>query len=160
VGANTGQERDLYHRYSLRVIWIEPIPWIFRRLTENIAGRQRQCALQAFVTDSDGAEVPFYVSNQSAASSIFGLHLDREIWPTVEYDRVIRVRTTRLASFLQREAIDLAGYDALVIDTQGSELLALRGAEEILPAFAFIKIGPRILGELERSFGRAQGTHS
>ncbi len=141
VGANTGQERDLYDRYSLWVLWIEPIPEVFRELRENIVGRHRQCAFQALVSDSDGVEVPFYVANnQGASSSMLDLHLHREIWPTIEYDRTLQLRTTTLASLLRREAIDLTRYDALVIDTQGSELLVLKGAAEFLPAFTFIKV--------------------
>ena len=40
---------------------------------------------------------------------------------------------------LARERIDRARYDALVMDTQGSELLVLRGAEPVLEHFRFIK---------------------
>ena len=37
------------------------------------------------------------------------------------------------------EGIDLACYDALVIDTQGTELLILEGAAPLLPRFKYIK---------------------
>jgi hypothetical protein len=32
VGANEGQERDLYAAFGLNVIWIEPIPEVFQVL--------------------------------------------------------------------------------------------------------------------------------
>ena len=49
VGANTGQERDLYESYGLEVIWIEPIPDVFAELQENIKGHPRQSAYQELI---------------------------------------------------------------------------------------------------------------
>jgi hypothetical protein len=40
---------------------------------------------------------------------------------------------------LARERIDVARYDSLVMDTQGSELLVLKGAEPLLERVRFIK---------------------
>ena len=37
VGANAGQERELYAKFGLRVIWIEPIPEVFEKLKMNVA---------------------------------------------------------------------------------------------------------------------------
>ena len=50
IGANTGQERDVYAHYGLRVLWVEPIPTVFEELKENLNGYERQQALQALVT--------------------------------------------------------------------------------------------------------------
>lgn len=36
VGANSGQERGIYNRFGLRVIWIEPTPEIFMELRKNL----------------------------------------------------------------------------------------------------------------------------
>jgi hypothetical protein len=44
-----------------------------------------------------------------------------------------------LASFAQKEGIDMSRYDALVLDTQGSELLVLKGASTLFPYFRYIK---------------------
>jgi hypothetical protein len=41
---------------------------------------------------------------------------------------------------LEDQGIDVAQYQALVMDTQGSELLILRGAVSILSRFEFIKL--------------------
>jgi hypothetical protein len=61
------------------------------------------------------------------------------VWPKVDYTRTIVLRSTTLASLFAREHMDAARYDALVMDTQGSELLVLRGAEPLLPHFKFVK---------------------
>lgn len=36
VGANTGQEADMYAARGLGVLWIEPIPSVFHALEDNI----------------------------------------------------------------------------------------------------------------------------
>lgn len=140
VGANTGGERDLYKKNGLRVVWIEPIPEIFRTLQANLAGYAEQRAFPALVTDRDNAEYPFHISNQSgASSSILDLKLHKDIWPNVSYERTITLTSTTLPSFFEREKISVRDYDALVMDTQGSELLVLKGADTILKHFKFIK---------------------
>lgn len=63
VGGNSGQEKDLYERRGLRVIWIKPIPEVFELLEANIAGLSRQRALQYLVTDRDDVEYQFHVAN-------------------------------------------------------------------------------------------------
>jgi len=140
VGANTGQERGLYARFGLRVLWIEPVPEVFSKLIGNIEGYPDQRAVQVLVTDQDDAEYSFNVANNfGASSSILELKGHREIWPEVEFTRQIVLRSTTLETLLVRERIDPADYDALIMDTQGSELLVLQGALGILQKFRFIK---------------------
>jgi FkbM family methyltransferase len=140
VGANTGQERELYEQFGLSVIWVEPIPAVFRKLQENIAGFRRQRAYQYLVTDEDDRQYEFHVAdNFGASSSILDLDLHREIWPNVRYTESIAIKSVTLTSLVKREKIDLDGYDALVMDTQGSELLVLKGAEPLLGRFEYIK---------------------
>jgi FkbM family methyltransferase len=139
VGANAGQERHVYALCQLPVIWIEPIPETFAVLKANIEGFPRQRALQYLVTDKDGDNYDFHVaSNNGASSSIMAMNLHREVWPSVEFTHTIRLQGTTLPTLLQREAIDASEFDVLVMDTQGSELLVLRGAEQMLCSFRYI----------------------
>ncbi|HVY64270.1 MAG TPA: FkbM family methyltransferase [Gammaproteobacteria bacterium] len=140
VGANVGQERELYARYGLDVLWIEPIPEVFVTLRANLEGFPRQRAVQALVTDRDGHAYEFHVaSNAGESSSILELKQHRDVWPKVAFTRSINLRSVTLPALLEREGIDPGLYDALVMDTQGSELLVLEGAEPLLPRFAYIK---------------------
>ena len=141
VGANTGQEIDLYQAYDLRVVWVEPIPEIFDTLKTNIKDIKKHVALQCLVTDQDDIEYAFHVSNRGGqASSILELKEHKDIWPHVDFDRTIPLRSATLATLLKREGINVSEYDALVLDTQGAELLVLTGAVPILNAFKFIKV--------------------
>jgi len=140
VGANTGPERALYARNGLRVIWIEPIPEVFETLKANLVDFPEQSALKCLVTDQDNVEHRFHIaSNDGHSSSILDLKLHKDIWPQVTYVRTITLRSKTLASLLKEEHVDTSNYDALVMDTQGSELLVLKGAVSILQNFLFIK---------------------
>jgi FkbM family methyltransferase len=140
VGANVGQERHAYALCGLPVVWVEPAPATFARLSENLAAFPAQRALQALVTDADGAWYDFHIANNGGgSSSIHHLNMHREVWPNVAFTGSLRLQGTTLPSLLEREGIDPARYDVLVMDTQGSELLVLRGAEPMLGGFRYIR---------------------
>jgi FkbM family methyltransferase len=141
VGANIGQERDLYDKFDLRVIWIEPIPEVFETLNTNLRGFSNQHAFQCLITDREDEEYKFHISNNNgASSSILDLKHHKDIWPDVNYTNTIFLRSTTLASLFERERIDSSNYQALIIDTQGSELLVLKGSIPLLHSFTYIKI--------------------
>jgi FkbM family methyltransferase len=140
VGANAGQERELYARHNLNVIWIEPIPEVFAKLQRNLRKFPRQRAFQYLVTEKDDEEYQFHIANNSgASSSIFDFKLHTEIWPEVKFERTVPLKSITLATMVEQEQIDLTEHDALIMDTQGSELLVLRGAESILHHFRYVK---------------------
>lgn len=140
VGAHTGQERYLYSQHRLKILWIEPLPELFATLTENIAAMPDQRAVCSLVTDADGEVYPFHVtSNAGASSSIFSLGLHKDVWPDVTETNELEMTSITLPTLLTNEGIDASDYDALVMDTQGSESLVLRGSETILRGFKYIK---------------------
>ena len=140
IGANTGQERDLYARYGLDVIWVEPIPDVFAELQRNIATHARQAAYRYLLTDKDDEDTSLNIANNNgAASSIFDIGELSEIWPEIDYTSKVNMKSTTFASFVTKESIDLSDYDTLVMDTQGSELMVLKGAGALLSNFRFIK---------------------
>lgn len=140
VGANTGQEIQLYSKYGLSVIWIEPIPEIFETLQSNLIGIPKQIAIKGLVTDVDNAEYHFHVANNNgASSSILELNLHQDMWPHVTFEKTIKLYSKTLSSLLKENNTDISKYDTLVMDTQGSELLVLKGAIPILQNFTYIK---------------------
>jgi FkbM family methyltransferase len=140
VGANTGQERHLYRELGLRVVWIEANPDVFERLLANLTGFDNQIALNALITDTDYKDYEFHIANNDgASSSIFNLNHHRDIWPEVEYVESRPLKSITLATLFRLEGIDVDRYQALIMDTQGSELLVMQGALPILDAFDFVK---------------------
>jgi FkbM family methyltransferase len=140
VGANIGQERELYAKYKLDVVWIEPISSVFSELKANLKEFPRQHAYQYLVTDRDGEEYTFHVANnQGASSSILEFDQHKDIWPDVNYTESIRLESITLTSLFRKEGIETGKYDALVMDTQGSELLVLKGAESMIRGFKYVQ---------------------
>ena len=140
VGANTGQEIELYAKYNLSVLWIEPIPEIFAKLQSNLAGFPKQTALEGLVTDVNNKEYDFHLaSNGGASSSILEFDLHKDIWPDVTFKKTIKLYSKTLSTLLSDNKIDITPYDMLIIDTQGSELLVLEGAQTILHQFRYIQ---------------------
>lgn len=146
VGANTGQEtRDsgikFYHSYNLNVIWVEPILNVYNKLQDNIKMYVKQRAFNALITDVDGQECDFFITNNNGeSSSIFELNEHKRIWPTVHCTNKITITSKTLSSLLYEESISIDDYNLLNMDTQGSELLVLKGCVDILPKFKYISL--------------------
>jgi FkbM family methyltransferase len=140
VGANTGQEIGLYAKYGLEVVWIEPIPEIYEKLRSNLSGISGQVALSGLVTDSNNKSYDFHIANnEGASSSILEFNLHQDIWPGINFNKTIKLYSKTLPTILRDNQISLPAYDMLVMDTQGSELLILKGALPILENFIYIK---------------------
>jgi FkbM family methyltransferase len=138
VGANDGWEREEYHRCGLEVLWVEAIPLVFEKLSRKIKPYPLQRAVSALLTDRTGETYKFNVyDNDGQSSSILELKPHKEdIWPEVFYDGQIDPKSTTLDAIVN----DVEKYDALVIDTQGSELLALKGGERVLRHIKWAKV--------------------
>jgi len=141
IGANSGQERHLYHKLGLNVLWIEADPEVFQRLRENIANLPRQRAINALVSDVSGAEIDFHISNNDGlSSSMFEFSGHVRAWPHVKHVGQRRMVARSLDELLEEENVDMANYRALVLDVQGAELLVLAGATATLSAISWIRL--------------------
>ena len=141
IGANVGQERAVYARHDLPVIWVEPIPEVYRTLLANIEPYPNQVAIEALLAETPGQECVLHVaSNNGASSSVLPLSRHRELWPDVNFVRDIALTTTSLDLLMQRPDVDATAYDTLVMDTQGSELSVLRGGQEMLRRIRWVKL--------------------
>jgi FkbM family methyltransferase len=113
------------------------LPDVFEQLQRNIKNCLNQSAINALVTDRDDQEYTLYIANNNgASSSIFDLARHREIWPDVHFVSSKTMKSTTLDRILSGVSHN---YDALVMDTQGAELLVLKGAAESLMHFKYIK---------------------
>lgn len=140
IGANLGQERLCYALHELHVIWIEPIPEVFAQLQENIKSFSNQIAYECLLSDQDDIEYQFNIAdNNGASSSILDFGLHAHVWPEVKYARAISIKSKTLPRLVRDMNIDISKYDAMVLDTQGSELLILKGAGPLLSHFKYIK---------------------
>jgi len=140
VGANEGHERTVYDGYSLSVLWVEALPDVFTKLTENLRDYPRQHAVNALVTDREGESYDFHVSNNSGeSSSVYEFHDHKKLWPDVKFDTTIRLRSTTLDALLHNHGVSPSNFDALILDVQGAELLVVLGGGDLLKHVRYIR---------------------
>jgi FkbM family methyltransferase len=140
MGAHLGQERNHYEQIGKPVVWVEALPYIHARLVQNLSTHSEQMALCALLGERNGLQMCFHISNnhEGVSSSIYPFGPfgsgDKSIWPSLKLEMVdnITLPSIRLDTLLKANNIPIINYDYWVIDLQGAELLALKGAGELI----------------------------
>jgi FkbM family methyltransferase len=138
VGANVGEEAPVYDELGIKTaVFIEANNEIYKKLESNLLAyynRGREyVAFCECVSDTDGQEVVFHVSNNgSQSSSILELGTHKIAHPEVHYVKDIPMKTIRIDTLIIDDDSEL---DFLNIDLQGAELKALRGMGDLLHQF-------------------------
>lgn len=131
VGAHTCEEYGRYnHCGASRIFWIEANRELVKRNISKLPQPQN-IMIEAVVSEFDGETVELNISNNSQASSILKLGLHKKLFPGVRYVDSI-VKSTKKLDTLYKNYCNDANIDLLNLDTQGAELLALRGFSENL----------------------------
>lgn len=158
VGASTAQEAETYEELGIpEVVWVEAIPSVYAQAKEHLLKYKNQYVINACVSDEDGIDVVFNISNNEAQSSSYlqlGEHL--KIHPTVKYVSTIDCTTVRLDTLFKYT--DISALNFLNCDLQGAELDALKGMGDLLNQFdyAYLEVNQRstyigcpLVGELD-----------
>jgi FkbM family methyltransferase len=138
LGGHKGEEAVIYQWLGKKVIWIEAIPKIFDQLKDNLFFYSNQKAYNILLGDMDNIKKSFFISNNdSLSSSLFkfsqktldgiyhsGMNLKTQ-------DEII-LEMSKLDTFVKKNNIDISNYNHWVVDLQGAELIALKGAENAL----------------------------
>lgn len=136
-GAHEGQELPEYHKLDINhIIFIEANPKIYKRLKENCAPYPDVLCFCECVSDINGHEVDFKITNNDGQSSSFlelGTH--KQMHPEVHFVDTIKLKTIRLDNLLK--GLD-SEYDFLNMDLQGAEGHALKGMGELLHQFKYL----------------------
>jgi FkbM family methyltransferase len=140
VGAHECEEREAYHHLGLKdsdIFWVEGNSDIVTRVQKNLGNSVQ--IYDALVSDQDGKEVDFIITNNGQSSSILELEEHKVEHPHVwEVDRYKKA-TTRLDSLIPREisgTFDKVNF--LNLDIQGAELLALKGLGKYLDQMDYV----------------------
>tara|TARA_Y100000591_G_scaffold332619_1_gene370737 strand:+ start:774 stop:1490 length:717 start_codon:yes stop_codon:yes gene_type:complete len=138
LGAHRGVEAEVYNWFGKKVIWVEALPKIYKELEDNLTFFKNQKSFQAVLTNEDFKEIDFYVSNyDGACSSIYKFTENiktSDLWSKRDHKMInsVKLKTIKLDTLLTSNNIDPQQYNHWIIDLQGSELLALKGAENSL----------------------------
>lgn len=131
VGAHTAKEYDEYVRLGAKKIhWVEAHDKSYSLLKKRLLGPVNKVSC-AVISDKDNEEVTFNVTNNLQSSSILNLGEHKELFPKIHFTDKIKKKTTTIDTLLQDTHLD-ENINLIVIDIQGAELLALKGAEKTL----------------------------
>lgn len=136
VGAHLGEEALAYRQNRIQnVVWVEGNPALIGPL-RNAVERYGHRVVSSLVTDKDGEEIVFHITNNGQSSSVLEFGTHPQVSPDVQFigDVILRSKTI---DTLARE-YNIRGCNFMNIDLQGAELLALRGAERFLNGVDYI----------------------
>lgn len=136
LGGHLGEEANDYAAFRKPVIWVEAIESLYLELKSNVSRFSNQKAFCQLISDTDGQEKTFYVSNnqRGASSSLFEFDTyangENSLWPNLNLKMIdsIRMKTKTLDTFFVENSLLVDNFDFWVLDLQGSELMALKGA--------------------------------
>ncbi len=138
IGAYDGAEMHDYAAEGItNVIFIEAQESIFPTLLGRIYNYPQAKAILACVSDVDGGEIEFLVTNNGQSSSILELGEHANLYPDIVVTERIKMTTITIKSLFEHENLILADYDFVNIDIQGAELKAIKGMGDISHVKAF-----------------------
>lgn len=131
IGARYAEELDIYQSYNIpNILWIEADPEAEAQLKSVIANHPNSHLAMFAATDKNGRITFHKTSNDGHSSSILSLNKHLLHYPTIVESKTFEVEQKRIDDFLSPS--EKALYNIIVIDVQGAELIALKGAEKTL----------------------------
>lgn len=133
IGANDGGEyKDYCKLVSGPITFIEAIPEVAEKCRAKLYSNRKDRCLEAVCGDKNGLEVTFNVaSNSGQSSSMLDLGKHSEFHPEIIYTNTFNAKTITLDTLIQNDELAKIA-NTLVIDTQGADLLVLKGARKTL----------------------------
>lgn len=133
VGAYEGKDIKLYQALGIsKILFIEANPTAFERLKANIAEASVDVQAVNYAISNQNGEVKLYVNSMGQSSSILPMKHYRDIYPNIKETHQLTVKSKTLDTLLQELELSPADFNLLNLDIQGTELLALQGATNLL----------------------------
>lgn len=141
AGGHFGQEIPLYHKLGIpkdKIIVFEAVPETFNILEQNCKG-QAILVNQAVGDYTGEVEINLETANQGQSSSILPSKLHSRYYPHITFDKKIKVPITTLDDYLIDNGLT-CGFNFLMGDLQGAELMLLKGAKCYLNSVDYIML--------------------
>lgn len=134
IGAHLGEEAAAYHAAGVgRVLWVEANPRLMGTLVDNVLHYPGQRAVNAAVSDVDGAVAHLHLATFSMSSSLLPPKEHFRFYPHIHYPEQMQVETITVDTLLEQQGVLPDAFDMANLDIEGAELYALRGMTRILP---------------------------
>lgn len=133
IGARFAEELPIYTHYNVKdILWIEADPVAEKKLLEKTATHPGSMVAMFAATDQNGV-IDLHVTNNGDSSSILKLKNHLFMTQNVVESGVVSVPQRRLDDYLnENQNLKDNKYNTLVMDIQGAELVALKGAIQTL----------------------------
>lgn len=136
IGAHLAEEAPIYDRLGVPTLWVEAnedlrdkILWVLKDYPD-----QHLFARMQPVTSEDGEQVIFNITNyDSMSSSVFEFGTHQQFSPDCVFLDHRMMTTQTIDTIVRQYYMESPPPNTLVMDIQGAELLALKGAPEYLP---------------------------
>jgi FkbM family methyltransferase len=130
IGAHTCEEKEDYNKHGItdeNIIWVEGN----EDLVKQMKGSGIVNLHHALIADEE-RDVTFYITNNGQSSSILemGTHKDLYKWCVVVEER--KQKTITIKKLVETNNINMTNLNMWVFDIQGAELLALKGAGDLI----------------------------
>lgn len=136
IGAHNCEEKKHYEKHNItNVYWVEAMQDKVKMMKEKYKNIN---IYQAVISDVDGKEVKFNISNNGQSSSILELGTHKQKHPEVHYIKQEKHKTKTLNTLIEEEKINMDNVNFLNLDIQGVELQALKGLEKHLNKVDYI----------------------
>jgi len=94
--------------------------------------------IEAVVSDKDGEEVTFNITNNGQSSSFLELGTHEKHHPQVHVVKKEKMITSRMDTIIEKESINMDSINFLNLDIQGVELKALKGMGKYIDNIDYI----------------------
>ena len=128
IGAHNGEEYEEYANNGCeKIVWIEANPFKIKNLQFRLLEDDRNIIINSVVSDVDGNDVIFNITNNGESSSILKLGLHKNLFPDIVVNNKISLKTKTINTIFKENNLDMEEVDFINLDVQGAELLALKG---------------------------------
>lgn len=139
VGAHECEERSCYlSHFNLddsKIIWIDAIS---EKVNLMKSINPHLIIFNECVSNKDGEDVSFMVTNNYQSSSMLNFKTHSIEHSTVVETHRLQLKTKTINTIFTENNLNPENYNFLNLDIQGAELLALKGASNILPHIDYI----------------------
>jgi FkbM family methyltransferase len=136
VGAHRGQELEAYTENGINdIVFIEPCAGPFKILQGRVGNDERIVLFQCACGEQDGAgEIFVETANEGQSNSLLRPKKHLDYYPHIQFPATEFVTIRRLDNL----PFERSHYNLLMMDTQGYELLVLKGATKTLDSIDYI----------------------
>ncbi|MFM2163660.1 MAG: hypothetical protein RL325_97 [Planctomycetota bacterium] len=158
LGAHQGNELDTYLALGCSpIVLVDANPAMIPVIRAKAAGRPGVHVVHAAISDKEGP-ITLHITNAEQSSSILPLGKHKAYYPKIREERAVVVPGKTIDGMLEELGLAAEQFNLLVMDIQGAEFRALKGAARTLPSieavlteYSVVELyeGCALLGDLE-----------